>query len=109
IGNRLGALADATGGVKSSLCGNFATELGAIADNILSLATQFYLSRIPKPETIVVIVNGVEVPKLGHAPAPMTGGWSYNEEANSVRFFGDYIPAAGSTISITFDPVAYGS
>jgi hypothetical protein len=107
--NRLGAMADATGGVKGSLCGNFATELSSIADNVLSLATQFYLTRIPKPETIVVVVNGQVIPRLGTAVAPMTGGWEYNASSNSVRFYGDYIPSAGSVINVTFDPVAYGS
>jgi hypothetical protein len=109
IGVRYGELSDATGGVKSSLCGNFANELSLIADNILSLATQFYLSRIPKPETITVLVNGLSVPSVTSNPGPQTGGWEYNSETNSIRFYGDYIPASGSTIAINFDPASYGS
>lgn len=109
IGQRVGELADATGGLKTSLCGNFANDLASIAENILSLATQFHLSRIPKVETIVVKVNGSVVPNKDNNPGPQTGGWEYVSDTNSIKFTGDYIPAAGSSISVTFDPVAYGS
>lgn len=109
IGQRVGEFADLTGGLRTSLCGNFADDLGLIADNILTLATQFYLSRIPVPSTIVVKVNGQVVPNKNQNPGPLLGGWEYDAGVNSIRFYGDYIPAAGSSIIVDFDPVAYGS
>lgn len=109
IGNRVNSIADLTGGLRANICGNFANELSNIADNILSLATQFFLTRIPKPETIVVKVNGVVIPNKDNNPGPETGGWEYVSESNSIKFSGDYIPQAGSTIQVDFDPVAYGS
>jgi hypothetical protein len=109
IAERVNQLADATGGFKASLCGNFANDLREIANNILTLATQFRLSRLPKPETIVVIIDGVTVPNRNQNPGPSVGGWDYDVPSNSIRFYGDHIPDAGSVIRVTFDPQNYGS
>ncbi len=109
IAQRVNALADATGGLKASLCGDFATQLQAIADNILQLSTQFYLSRIPNPSTIQVYVNSALVPEAATNPGPSVGGWRYDSNANSIIFSGDYIPPAGSTIQVNFDPLNLGS
>jgi hypothetical protein len=108
IGVRYGQLADKTSGMKASLCGDFATSLESIADYLLTLATQFYLSRIPKPETIKVVVNGNTVPDRATNPAG-DGGWQYDSTTNSIKFYGfNYIPPTGSVISVDYDPVAYG-
>ena len=38
------------------------------------------------------------------------GGWLYEEAADSILFIGlDYIPQAGSSISVNYDPQSYGS
>ncbi|MCB0421486.1 MAG: VWA domain-containing protein [Bdellovibrionales bacterium] len=108
IGIRYGELVDATGGVKGSLCGDFASELDVVSENILSLATQFYLSRIPIVESIVVKLDGQIIPNTATNPGPLTGGWEYVSETNSVVFKGDYIPQAGAQIQVDFDPVSYG-
>jgi hypothetical protein len=106
IGQRYGELVDATGGVKGSLCGDFASTLATVAENVLTLATQFYLTRVPIESSIVVKLNGVVVPKSeGNA----NGGWKYLSETNSIQFTGDYIPQAGAKINVDFDPVAFGS
>ncbi|MCB0342965.1 MAG: hypothetical protein H6626_03405 [Pseudobdellovibrionaceae bacterium] len=109
IGARYGELADATGGVKGDLCGDFAADFDLISKNIIQQATQFYLSRIPIPETIRVIVNGQLVPNRNNNPGPTSGGWSYNAESNSIMFHGDHIPNQGDKIKIDYDPVNYGS
>lgn len=98
IAQRVNALVDATGGVKGSLCGNFATTLNSIATNIIELSTQFFLNREPIPETIKVYVNNLLV------PAGTSNGWTYNATANSVVFHGSAIPAQGSMINVQFDP-----
>jgi hypothetical protein len=101
IGVRVGQLADATGGIKGNLCGNFATELDLIAKSIVELSTQFYLNGDPVADSIRVYVNGAEIPNVATRPA---GGWSYNESANSVMFHGDQVPPQSAAINITFDP-----
>jgi hypothetical protein len=108
IGVRYSQLVDLTGGMKKSLCGNFAQDLTSIADYLLTLATQFYLSRIPKPETIVVTVNGTAVPNRNTNPAG-NGGWDYDSVTNSIKFYGSaYIPPSGAVMSVNYDPVSYG-
>jgi hypothetical protein len=107
IGQRYIQLSDLTDGVKSSLCGNFATELELIADRIITLATQFYLNRIPKVETIVVKSDSTVVPERSANPLG-NGGWEYDPATNSIKFYGSFIPSAGAKIYVTYDPVAYG-
>lgn len=104
IGVRVGQLAEATGGVKGNICGNFAEELDLISRSIVELSTQFPLGdRKPIAETIKVYVNGVAIPNVAANPAN-NGGWYYNESANSIVFQGDYVPAQGATIKVNFDP-----
>lgn len=105
IGQRVGQLADATGGIKGNICGDFAEELDTIAESIVQLSTQFYLgNKKPIPSTIVVKVNGVVMPNVNNNPAN-DGGWSYNAASNSIVFQGqNYVPPQGATITVTFDP-----
>lgn len=95
-------------GKKTSLCGNFADDLKSIADSIQTLASEFKLQRIPKPETIVVIVDGVLIPNKDTNPL-LDGGWFYDATKNSIFFTNKYVPAANANIKVTYDPVAYGS
>ncbi|MCB0361454.1 MAG: VWA domain-containing protein [Bdellovibrionales bacterium] len=104
-GIRNQALAEASDGLVASLCADFAVELKNISENILTLSTQFFLKREPVPSSIVVTVNNEVIPSVESNPGPLSGGWIYNAEANSILFYGDYIPAAGAQISIDFDPV----
>lgn len=117
IGIRYGDLIDrvntglpsAAQGLKGSLCGNFATELSAIADSVLTLSTKFKLARTPIPETIVVKVNNNVVPKQSTNPAN-NGGWIYEAATNEILFVGAaYIPPAGSSIRVDYDPAQYGN
>ncbi|PIU01336.1 MAG: hypothetical protein COT74_02210 [Bdellovibrionales bacterium CG10_big_fil_rev_8_21_14_0_10_45_34] len=101
IGYRYKEMVEATDGVLGSICDDFASTLDAIQNRIAELSTQFYLTRVPDPATIIVIVDGKAVPEDKNR----LNGWSYNAETNSIFFHGSYIPAQGATISVTFDPV----
>jgi hypothetical protein len=98
IANRYGALADATEGVKGSLCENFDLTLDQIAEQIVRLSTQFYLSREPIVETLRIFVDEVQIPNS------IENGWQYNEERNSIVFYGNSIPAQGQKVRIDYDP-----
>lgn len=96
IGTRVQAIADATGGKKGSICGNFAADLAAIASNIVQLSTKFSLGdKKPIPSTIVVKVNGVVVP---------SNGWFYEQATNSIVFNDGFTPQQGASIQVSFDP-----
>jgi hypothetical protein len=97
-----------TKGKKTSLCGDFAEDLEDIAGGILSLASKFPLQRIPIPETIIVKVNGVTIPNKDTNPLA-DGGWFYDSASNSIFFTSNYVPATGASISVVYDPAAFGS
>jgi hypothetical protein len=104
IGLRVNQMADATGGVKGNICGNFADELTLISNQIVELSTQFYLgNKKPIPSTIKVSVNGVSVPNADSNPSH-NGGWTYNPDANSLVFQGDFVPPQNASINVSFDP-----
>lgn len=102
IGTRLNALADDTEGQKLSLCGDFATGLQDIAEQILTAATEYFLTREPIPSSITVVLDGANVPEASTSGGQ--GGWTYHAPKNSISFSGNYLPANGSVISVSFDP-----
>lgn len=95
IGQRVRALAEATGGITANLCGQFANELSLISEKIIQLSTQFYLNRLPIPSTIQVIVDGVLV---------SAADWTYDATSNSILFASGATPAQGANIQVKFDP-----
>lgn len=99
IGVRYMDIVSKTGGIQASLCANFATELNKISGRIIELASQFYLNRVPKLETLVITINGIKVPESA------TDGWTYNAQNNSVTFHGTMVPQEGAVISVDFEPL----
>lgn len=98
IGQRYIQMANATGGITGSLCGNFGQTLAEISNKIVELSTRFKLNREPVAETIQIWINGVEVPRNS------ANGFTYDSGSNSVIFHGSFVPPAGATISVRFDP-----
>jgi hypothetical protein len=99
IGQRYIQLADATGGSKNSLCNNFDTILNSISTQIADqLKAEFALSRKPITNSIRVIVNGTLIPN------DSINGWTLDTVKNIISIHGTFIPAAGSSITINFDP-----
>ncbi len=98
ISTRYAQISDATGGVKASLCGNFATSLQSISDSVLALSSVFQLDREPIESTISITVNNVVVPQSA------TNGWTYDVTTNSIAFHGNAIPPADANIAVNFDP-----
>ncbi|MBX9768590.1 MAG: hypothetical protein K2X47_15050 [Bdellovibrionales bacterium] len=99
LGVRYGQIVDMTGGIKGSICSNFAATLDALQNHLAELSTQFVLNRVPIVASIQVIVNGMPV-----LPSS-TNGWTYDPALNSVFFHGTMIPAQGAEIIVNFDPV----
>lgn len=91
-------LVTASAGTLISLCSDFSQSLQVLSESIVELSSVFALNRIPLEATIVVIVDGVTVPK------DATNGWTYDAAANSIAFHGTAIPQAGADVKINFDP-----
>lgn len=98
IGVRYKSLSEMSQGILGSLCEDFGTTLATISNKIIELSTQFYLDRVPAPGSLRVFVNGTEVPE---DPA---NGYVYNQSSNSISFFGTAVPAAGASITVSYDP-----
>lgn len=98
IGNRYMEIADQTGGIKLSLCDDFAAGLDVLSSDILELASSFQLDREPYESSINVVVNGSVVPN------DPNNGWTYDAGTNSVQFHGSAVPAADANVIINFDP-----
>jgi hypothetical protein len=99
IGNRYIEIANATGGVKGSLCGDFGNTLSLISDSILELSSSFQIGREPVISSLHIIVDGADVPN------DAVNGWTYDASTMTVTFHGSSIPGASSNIQILFDPV----
>ncbi|MNK11907.1 hypothetical protein D3C87_299580 [compost metagenome] len=92
-------LADASGGVKTSICtNNLSSAVSGIRARIFQILTDFKLSKKPDPATIVVKINGQVVPQSS------TNGWDYIEDLNIIRFYGSAVPAADASIKVDFKP-----
>lgn len=99
IGLRYGQLVDQTGGIKGSLCGDFAASLSQISQHIIQLSTKFYLTREPVVESIVITVDGVLINQSS------SNGWTYDPADMAILFHGASIPPKGANISVHYDPV----
>ena len=112
VGTDYELLADATNGDKISLCNDFAVALDDLAENIITraLISVFEIEREPIVSTMSVLVNGTPVPMSDGSSA----GWEYSNPSSGeyagqhiITFIGSAVPAAGASISISFDPVSF--
>ena len=89
-----------TGGTANSLCAPFDTSLDNISSTVATKVTAiFHLDKKPVVSSIRVIIDGVIIPESN------TEGWSYDAVKNQITIFGSiYMPNAGSSIIINFDP-----
>jgi hypothetical protein len=98
-GHRYSTLIEQTGGVEGNICETdyrgMMTELG---NRITGPMTVFTLSEIPIPESIEVVVGDTVVPE---------GWWLWDEEYNTIRFDGSYVPEWGSVIYVDYT-IAHG-
>ncbi|MBX2987441.1 MAG: hypothetical protein KF802_06060 [Bdellovibrionaceae bacterium] len=92
-------LAAMSQGLTASICsGDLSSAAATIRARIAQIITDFYLSKKPDLDTLVVLVNGVSVPRSN------VDGWDYDPVRNVVRFYGSAIPSADSAIRIDFKP-----
>jgi hypothetical protein len=98
IGQRYIDLVDATGGIKTSLCGNFGESLQLISDQIITTTATFKLDREPVVESIAIYVDGVLVAN------DAVNGWTYDSTTWMISFHGSAIPKVGANVQILYDP-----
>jgi hypothetical protein len=100
VSTRLPALADLTGGVKTSLCGDFGTSLELISNNIVQLSAVFKLTREPVVDTINITINGVKI------LVDPVNGYTYDPATLTITFHGTAVPAANASVKIDYYPAS---
>lgn len=93
---------------------DFGTALDSIGELIGGRVNVFPLQQVPVPESIVVQVDGKTVDqgeRMGNDAFGLprySSGWSYDEDANAVRFHGSEIPPFGAQVRVYYDPADGG-
>lgn len=91
------------GGILGDIC---STEYGTIMYdlglNASGVRSTFQLSYTAKEDTLEVYVDEVLVPE----DPQKTNGWTYDDESNYLTFWGQAIPARGSTIVANYTIVS---
>ncbi len=88
--------ADMTGGLLLPICDDFAQALDDLGALINYLLVRFRLSRVPSPGSILVFVDGVEVPESE------TNGWVFDPAQNSIEFRGAAVPDYGARVEVYY-------
>jgi len=94
---RFTTMARDTGGVVGSICNTtFQDTLIQIAEALNTLRKVFPLSLNADASTIIVTVNGQQIPR------DQNTGWTYVASANAIEFLGSYVPPPKADIQISY-------
>lgn len=104
-------IAEETGGGDCQVS-DFASAMEQLGELLNSLLKAFVLQSVPDVDTIVVFVNGDEVPESVETTDDETGtvtytdGWSYLPAENAVEFHGSYVPDYNAEVEIFYRPLS---
>ncbi|HUB07050.1 MAG TPA: choice-of-anchor D domain-containing protein [Myxococcales bacterium] len=100
---RVSQLVQMTGGVESdTTTSTWITDLIGLWTAATGLDQAIFpLNGQPVPTSVVVTVNGVQVPATSASGAAQ---WSYNAVSNAVDFSPGSVPSPGQTVTVTYTP-----
>ncbi len=102
-GSRYAEAARLSGGLSNSICEtDWSSFLGDLGLNAVGIFTTFELGNRPRPETLVVTVDGEEV------PVDPIDGYTYDDVAIAITFHGASIPPRGAIIGASYTIAAGG-
>ncbi len=90
---------------------DFEPALDQLGELLSSLLSSFSLQSIPKAETIMVFVDGVEIEQSEITATDNYGldiyssGWQYQPEDNSILFHGSAIPPNDADVKVYYEPL----
>ena len=97
VGSRYLEAQKATDGRRESICTlDYGSMLARVALDVIGLDTTFALSKIPGPESIELLVDGIQVARRE------VDGWRYNPGDNTIIFDGFAVPKAGAVIEVRY-------
>lgn len=88
--------------------GDALAEFGQLLRNLL---TVFELQSVPDPDSILVFIEGDEIPRAEQRNTDKYGlpvygdGWTYEIELNAIRFHGSAIPENDAVVQVYYLPV----
>ncbi len=106
VGTKYMKLADASGGIKESICApDLAVAVSNIKARIVEIITSYRLKDVPNKQTIKVAVGGVMI-----AEDPVNG-WTLETEVSGskttyvIKFHGTAVPAVDQQINVDYTPL----
>ena len=90
---------------------DFRTALDELGKLLSSLLTEFPLQSVPKPDTLLVFVNGEQIPAAESLGTDRWGletlgnGWTYNIQTNAIQFHGTAIPPNDAEVDVYYEPI----
>lgn len=93
IGNRYIDASIKTGGVYSNIKNDFYSTLSNMGGRIVDLLDSFALSGVPFNSQFKVLVDGTE----------QINGWSYDQQARTIKFDQGSVPAEGSIVIVYYN------
>jgi hypothetical protein len=90
---------------------DFGVALDALGELLTNLLTTFPLRSVPHPDTLVVKVDGKDVPQAEIVGTDTYGfdvygdGWSYSTTDNAVEFHGTAIPGYDAEVQVLYLPI----
>jgi len=90
---------------------DFNEALTALGELLTNLLTTFPLASVPQPETLIVRVDGSDVPRAEVTGQDKYGfdvygdGWSYSISDNAVEFHGTAIPGYDAEVEVLYLPL----
>jgi hypothetical protein len=105
-GTRIMAAARGTGGLVAPLCGDLSATFTELGKQLVGRRTAFPLSRRPDPDSLSVRLETTDA--LGDSPTDlvrdvtMQDGWTWHEESNTIRLWGEAIPSLGTSVVVHY-------
>ncbi len=90
---------------------DFGIAFEALGELLVNLLTTFPLASVPDPDTLIVRVDGNDVPQAEIAGSDAYGfdvygdGWSYSVADNAVEFHGAAIPGYDADVQVLYLPI----
>ncbi|OUR97122.1 hypothetical protein A9Q84_12395 [Halobacteriovorax marinus] len=96
VGTRYLAASEKTGGNTAHIKNDFYKTLREMGGKIVDLIESFALSQVPHKDKVEIKVNGTAV----------STGYSYDNQARTVKFLQGHIPNEGSNVEVTYSIVS---
>lgn len=103
---RLIAAARGTGGLVAPLCGDLTPTFTELGLQLTGRRSTFPLTRRPDSDSISVRLENNDVMDQAPTEVPrdvtMQSGWTWDEESNTVRLWGDMVPVLGTSVVVRY-------